>query len=378
VAGETSAVYRTKLDAGSYDVRVRVSSAAGDRAEDRVTFFVNRPPTVKLVPSPRNPRPGDTLAVVATGIDPDGDPLEYRFFDVFTGKELGTKSADPDVVAAPAAQANTAYKVMVIAYDGKGGTARAWLTIAIGERRTSVYCFSESGQVTVNEQPVPVGTQREVSEGDVIETSTSGAGLSPGRASLRYSGGSQLQVRPGTRMEVGSEGGFISLEKGGLYGNVPASAKDAAPTLTTPSALGRVKGTEFEVVVEDDGATIFRVFDGLVDVSDLDLSRTVSVHAGETTTCEPGSVPADAQPFDQASVDRWWEEAAPASAVRRGDGNDDGLCNEVDALMALRMAVGLQTPDAARMDVNGDGAVTEVDALQILKWAVSGGQCEGA
>ena len=58
-----------------------------------------------------------------------------------------------------------------------------------------------------------------------------------------------------------------------------------------------------------------------------------------------------------------------------GDGNGDGRCTEVDALVALRMAVGLQVPDAAKVDVNGDGQVTEVDALQILKWAVAGGQC---
>lgn len=43
--------------------------------------------------------------------------------------------------------------------------------------------------------------------------------------------------------------------------------------------------------------------------------------------------------------------------------------------MALKMAVGLQTADVAKMDVNGDGQVTEVDALQILKWAAAGGQC---
>ena len=66
------------------------------------------------------------------------------------------------------------------------------------------------------------------------------------------------------------------------------------------------------------------------------------------------------------------------SPVSLGDGNGDGLCTEVDALMALKMAVGLQPPDVARMDVDGDGKVTEVDALQILKWAVAGGQCGGS
>lgn len=67
----------------------------------------------------------------------------------------------------------------------------------------------------------------------------------------------------------------------------------------------------------------------------------------------------------------------PPVAAMLGDGNGDGLCTEVDALMALRMAVGLQALDVGSMDVNGDGQVTEVDALQILKWAVAGGQCGG-
>jgi hypothetical protein len=67
----------------------------------------------------------------------------------------------------------------------------------------------------------------------------------------------------------------------------------------------------------------------------------------------------------------------PASPVYFGDGNGDRLCTEVDALMALKMAVGLLPPDVTKMDVDGDGEVTEVDALQILKWAVTGGQCGG-
>lgn len=71
--------------------------------------------------------------------------------------------------------------------------------------------------------------------------------------------------------------------------------------------------------------------------------------------------------------------SAPTSTspANLGDGNGDGRCTEVDALVALQMVVGLQTADVARMDVNGDGKVTEVDALQILKWAVTGGQCSG-
>ena len=61
-----------------------------------------------------------------------------------------------------------------------------------------------------------------------------------------------------------------------------------------------------------------------------------------------------------------------------GDANADGRCTEVDALQALKMAVGQAAADVAGMDVDGDGQVTEVDALQILKWAVAGGFCRGS
>jgi hypothetical protein len=57
-----------------------------------------------------------------------------------------------------------------------------------------------------------------------------------------------------------------------------------------------------------------------------------------------------------------------------GDGNGDGFCTEVDALMALQMAVGKLAEDP-NMDVDQDGRVTERDALTILKWAVRDRQC---
>jgi len=68
------------------------------------------------------------------------------------------------------------------------------------------------------------------------------------------------------------------------------------------------------------------------------------------------------------------EELEPPDGSN-GDGDGDGRCTEVDALLALQMAAGLEQPDVGRMDVTGDGQVTEVDALQILQWAAAGGQC---
>ena len=69
----------------------------------------------------------------------------------------------------------------------------------------------------------------------------------------------------------------------------------------------------------------------------------------------------------------FWDPIEAMGAT--GDGNGDGRCTEVDALLALQMAVGLEPPIVETMDVNSDGSITEVDALMILQWAVTGGQC---
>jgi hypothetical protein len=54
-----------------------------------------------------------------------------------------------------------------------------------------------------------------------------------------------------------------------------------------------------------------------------------------------------------------------------GDGNGDGRITALDALIALRMFVGL-SPEDLVMDVNGDGRVTPDDARQLLTMARRG------
>jgi len=56
-----------------------------------------------------------------------------------------------------------------------------------------------------------------------------------------------------------------------------------------------------------------------------------------------------------------------------GDLNGDGLVQSVDALLALRLAVGLDPLSANALihgDMNGDGKITSADALLILRKAV--------
>ena len=54
-----------------------------------------------------------------------------------------------------------------------------------------------------------------------------------------------------------------------------------------------------------------------------------------------------------------------------GDGNGDGNITAIDALIALRMFVGLAEEDLS-MDVNNDGHITPDDARQLLAMARQG------
>ena len=54
-----------------------------------------------------------------------------------------------------------------------------------------------------------------------------------------------------------------------------------------------------------------------------------------------------------------------------GDGNGDGKVSALDALIAMRMATGLNEVDLA-LDLDGDGTVTGDDAREILAMAGRG------
>ena len=90
----------------------------------------------------------------------------------------------------------------------------------------------------------------------------------------------------------------------------------------TPTGIFGVRGTEFVVdanVRSAELASQVWVFEGTVDVSDLERKNAVQVNAGEEATVGPDGVISTPQKFDPASIERWWEvggeaaEAAPST-----------------------------------------------------------------
>jgi hypothetical protein len=75
---------------------------------------------------------------------------------------------------------------------------------------------------------------------------------------------------------------------------------------STPTAVAAVRGTEFTVDANE-LRSIFRVFHGVLAVSDLARKNTVQVAANQETVVPKDGVPSDPRPFDPKAVDRWWE-----------------------------------------------------------------------
>src|SRR5450759_2058693 len=74
--------------------------------------------------------------------------------------------------------------------------------------------------------------------------------------------------------------------------------------VTTPTALISVRGTIFDVEVQDDGATFVTLDEGLVDVRHLQVaSRIVSLHPGESVQVLP-NIPLAALPRDKGMIAR--------------------------------------------------------------------------
>ena len=260
----------------------------------------NHPPTVRLTYYPKFPvefsggiYDSSTIHCTANAYDKDGDELKYEWY------VDGVKQKDCTRAIVEGSMRAGSHTCKVIVSDGKGGTTRDSVSFTVAEY--DVYLEVVAGEVTVNGRQVVKGVKHPLFEGDEIKTSY---WLDPGYAILRYADGTQMKVVPESQFVI-SIPNRLYIYYGGVW--VYAKKKDHGFIVHTPSVMTSIKGTEFEVLAEDDGTTTCNVFEGMVDVSDINMTKTVSVNAGETTICEPHGVPSDPEPFDPDSIDRWWE-----------------------------------------------------------------------
>ncbi|MBX2862932.1 MAG: FecR family protein [Leptolyngbyaceae cyanobacterium MAG.088] len=132
-------------------------------------------------------------------------------------------------------------------------------------------------------------------------------------ANLRIDGGSgSIAVAQNTHMiveqlSVSSSGGHVTVldvPRGQARVQVPPFTNPSSRLeLHTPSGVAAVRGTDFGVVVSEDGKTGIATLEGKVEASAQSVA--VPVEAGMVSIIRPGETPTPAKPLDRELDIQW-------------------------------------------------------------------------
>lgn len=176
------------------------------------------------------------------------------------------------------------------------------------EQETIARLVVLGGEVTLNGKVVdPREGGVVLKNRDLIETSS---WLSPGWRYLMYTDRTLLRVEPGSKFVYHPD--WIDLNLGGLW--YRADKVGQKFQIAVPGGSTTPRGTTYAVQVAPDGTANVYVYDGQVAFSDMASTKTVTIGAGQNASCSKGGVPADPKPFDQNTVNRWWEKSPPIPA----------------------------------------------------------------
>jgi len=126
------------------------------------------------------------------------------------------------------------------------------------------------------------------------------------RASLRLSDKSVVRLYELTTMEIkppppASHNDVIDVKAGATY--FFNRDKPQETQFQTPSASGAIRGTEFNLVVREDGQTELTLLDGAVDLTNEQGSLQLA--SGEQATVTPGQAPRKTAVLNAAAVIQW-------------------------------------------------------------------------
>jgi len=126
------------------------------------------------------------------------------------------------------------------------------------------------------------------------------------RASLRLSDKSVVRLYELTTLEIkppalANNNDVIDVKSGATY--FFNRDKPQETQFQTPSASGAIRGTEFNLVVREDGQTELTLLDGEVDVTNQ--QGTVQLQSGEQATVVPGQAPRKTAVINASAVIQW-------------------------------------------------------------------------
>ena len=126
------------------------------------------------------------------------------------------------------------------------------------------------------------------------------------RATVRWSDLSVLRVKEVTTIEIqppakSADKPQLELKSGATY--LFSREKPTEIQFRTPVASGAIRGTEFNLAVGEDGATVVSLLNGEVELANAQGSATLK--SGEQVTVEPGRAPVKTPLLNALNVIQW-------------------------------------------------------------------------
>ena len=146
----------------------------------------------------------------------------------------------------------------------------------------------------------PGGTNQSLQNGDRVRTGVRS------RATIQLSDRSVLRVNELTTLEIrppqsaGASAGFEMKSGASYFFN---RERPGSVEFRTPLASGAIRGTEFHLLVAENGRTEVTLLDGLVDLKN-DLG-TANLSSGEQGVVDPGQPPRKTAMLDASSIIQW-------------------------------------------------------------------------
>jgi hypothetical protein len=188
---------------------------------------------------------------------------------------------------------------------------------------TPSYEVTEVKRKLFREEPEPEIRLEVGSRPNVGELLRTGSRSSAEIFSPEYQATFSLRSKTRVRLAGDRAGLLLEVQRGSLRALFDAVSGDDPPErlVETPSAVLAVRGTEYGVEVDSSGNTEITVFEGVVEVLDLDRTGPpVQVRAGQFSTVRRGKRPAEPRPHTMSSGD-WDRGRRPGSSAMRGAGD---------------------------------------------------------
>jgi len=115
-----------------------------------------------------------------------------------------------------------------------------------------------------------------------------------------------INIAQNTEAVIRSES-LVELFKGKIHFIIKKLKPKTKFEVKTPTTGTGVRGTEYILEVEEDGATILLVLDGEVELSDKENKKTVIVKKNQKSVVRQGDLPTEPEKINSAELLNWWK-----------------------------------------------------------------------